>query len=87
MVPAYPRRRDAATLVLPALHLSLCVAIQLGVVPNSGEWSIWFWMFVIDFPVSIPLIALDRVPAAISFGVVGTLWWYLLGRVIFRRRD
>ena len=64
-------------LVLPALHLGLCIAVALEILPRS-EWSNWFIVYLIDFPISIFFLILRSVPPLLSFGVLGTAWWFLL---------
>lgn len=44
--------RRPIVLVLPTLHLGLCVAVAFDLLPRS-EWSNWFIVFLVDFPVSI----------------------------------
>ncbi len=71
----------AAPYVLPAAHLCLCLVVQLGL-PHS-EWSAWFFVYLIDFPVSILALVLDPpLPPLVSFGIVGTVWWYLISRAV-----
>ena len=78
------RAQLVASLVLPTLHLLWCLAIEAHVVESEGSWT-WFFVFLVDLPVSaIPLIlgsSLD-VPPVISFGVLGTAWWYFVSRVL-----
>ena len=78
-------------LVLPALHLALCIFVQLH--PTEGSWW-WFPLFVVDFPFSFLLMLLkvllpSGLPTGfIVFGVFGTMWWYflsVLARWIFLR--
>ena len=62
--------------VLSVAHLLLC--FYVAATPSEG----WGWVIVtsIDFPFSIPIIALlHDLPPLLSFGIFGTLWWYLLG--------
>jgi len=74
--------RRAAPFVLPTLHLLLCLAIGSGLVPYKGEWSVWFFVYLLDLPVSILALLLHPIPPVISFGVIGTAWWYLLSRLV-----
>jgi hypothetical protein len=41
----------------------------------------WVYMFVVDFPVStlLAMLAWSVEQPLLVFGVLGTLWWYLLG--------
>jgi len=67
-------------LVVPALHLTVCTFIQFHPADRSYQW---LPMFIVDFPISLPLLFLGRLlPAFVVFGVIGTLWWYLVGAVI-----
>ena len=63
--------------VLPAIHLALCVYIQLS--PSEGGWS-WFPVFLVDLPFSILLMFVNYIVPSplIVFGVLGTSWWYLI---------
>jgi hypothetical protein len=67
---------------MPVLHLCLCVAIHLGVISDWPDLSAWSVVFVVDFPVSIPLIAVDQIPPLVTFGLVGTAWWYWISRAV-----
>ena len=62
--------------LLPFVHLGGCLAIWLT---HNLEY-----MIVIDFPLSILLVGLTYmgVNPVISFGILGTLWWYLLSLAI-----
>jgi hypothetical protein len=80
-MPRPPSKADRVLLVLiPATlsvgHLLLCIYVEAT--PSEG----WGWVVVtgIDFPLSIPLLTLlHALPPLLSFGIFGTLWWYLLG--------
>jgi hypothetical protein len=76
------RRPNAAVLVLPCLHLCLCLAVALEILPRS-EWSNWFLVFLVDFPVSILFLMMEPIPPIISVGILGTAWWYLLSAIFF----
>ena len=67
---------------MPCLHLCLCLAVALEVLPRS-EWSNWFFVFLIDLPVSILFLSMEPIPPLASFGVLGTAWWYLLSALVF----
>ena len=56
------------------------IAVALELLPPS-EWSNWFIVYLIDFPVSIIPLLLHPIPPLVSFGVVGTAWWYFLARL------
>jgi hypothetical protein len=76
------------SLILPAVHLVVCAASALGLLGTEGSWQ-WFFVFVIDFPFSIALIpVVNVVHPLLAFGVLGTLWWYLINWLVvscFRR--
>jgi len=62
--------------LLPLLHLCACFAIILGNFESAWEYLI----FYIDYPISVfvvsALYSFDH--PLILFGIMGTLWWYLL---------
>jgi len=67
-------------LVLPMLHILLCIAIQLH--PGDGGWW-WFPVFLVDLPISIGVMFIAYVlPPLAAFGIFGTLWWYYVGVMI-----
>lgn len=69
------------SLILAASH----AAIVFGVYRQQFEGS-WggFFLFLIDFPVSL----LSFLPVGWNqwffFGVLGSLWWYVIGLIIVR---
>jgi hypothetical protein len=73
--------------LLPLLHLCACLTIAIV---NSDWWGI---MFVVDLPISVLITPLFwYIRPMLAFGIVGTVWWYLLSRLIVRlivrqRRD
>ena len=76
------KKPSAFSLVLPALHLVLCIGIQLGFTSSEGSWR-GFLAFWVDFPFSIALLPLLNVaPPLPVFGTLGTAWWYLIGRFV-----
>ena len=82
------RKRWYLVLVLPALHLCLCIVIGLGLLStgastHAGGWN-WFALFLLDFPFSILLMrmALDFNQPGLIFGVGGTLWWLLISLIL-----
>lgn len=83
-------RLDSATipsLILPGLHLVLCVVIQINA--TDGSWW-WFPVFLVDLPFSMLLAQIGFLPPILVFGVFGTLWWYFIGAVIlhfYRKYD
>ena len=85
---AHSRRRWTLILILPVLHLFICLGIAFGVFTtgastHAGGWS-WFPLFLLDFPASIPLFRLVtqfNYPGVI-FGIGGTLWWLLVSLVV-----
>jgi len=64
---------------LPILHLGACLAIWFGHV-NTG----WQYLLMFDFPFSVVLAGLmfRGVNQLLSFGILGTLWWYVLSLVL-----
>ncbi len=69
------RRHSRWVHLLPSLHLSLCLAYSSGAVDAGGL------MITIDHPISVLMIALEvryHLPDLLVWGVIGTLWWYLL---------
>lgn len=65
--------------LLPLIHLCVCLAIAI----TNADLG-WQYMIVIDTPASVLVIALlyrfDH--PLILFGLIGTLWWYLLSRAL-----
>ena len=71
------KNSSGPVLVLPALHLVLCVIVDST---ESIGWAGWRLMSLIDFPV-FALLALFGISsltlsAFFVFTVCGTLWWY-----------
>ncbi len=69
-----------ALFILPFLHLCACLIIAF-VDPNVGLEPI----IVIDTPFSFLVMALgglDSPHLLIWFGILGTLWWYLVARFV-----
>jgi len=68
--------------VLPIFHLCACFSIFLAyLIPYFG--ILWTYLLLLDLPVSIVAYGLGwKYPsiATIWIVIVGTLWWYLLGR-------
>jgi hypothetical protein len=72
-------------LVLPTLHLLWCLAIQAGVIESEGSWT-WFFVFLVDFPASLAVLALGSLIQGapfLLFGLIGTAWWYFISRWLF----
>ncbi|HEY3162103.1 MAG TPA: hypothetical protein VGJ78_24240 [Vicinamibacterales bacterium] len=66
-------------LLLPDAH-ALCIAVQ-WFLPHDGSWD-WFSVFIVDLPFSLLLVRLTGlVPPFLLFGVLGTAWWVVIGRV------
>jgi hypothetical protein len=65
--------------LLPFVHLCACLTIALARL-ESG----WDYMLFIDIPVSGLLFGLSYNfnHPLILYGVIGTLWWYLLSRAV-----
>ena len=72
-----PRVRLLLIHVLPFLHLCACFTIALARF-QSG----WKYLAVADVPMTVLIVALiyNYDHPLLLFGVLGTLWWYLLSR-------
>jgi len=81
MVTSAANSKSFMVFLLPFLHLGACLAIWIGRIDTG-----WQKLLIVDFPFSIVLAGLmfRNVNPLLSFGVLGTLWWYLLS-VILRR--
>jgi hypothetical protein len=78
----FERPARAVALVLPAFHLSLCLAIGTGLLGFEGSWG-GFLIFLIDLPFSMLLLPLLTVADnLLVFALFGTGWWYLVSRFI-----
>ena len=94
MAPAPNEQRPRANphavpLAFVGLHLLFCLVVYGS--PSEGSWQ-WLPMLLIDFPASLLVLLLARVygmPPLLLFGVIGSLWWYLLVRWVARwlRKD
>jgi hypothetical protein len=52
--------------------------------PSEGSWR-WFPAFLVDLPFSLLLIELpESVPPLVVYGVLGSLWWYLIALLIIK---
>jgi hypothetical protein len=62
---------------LPLLHLFSC--LFFGVAHVDAAWG---YMFLVDIPMSVIILAVayNFDHPMILFGILGTLWWYLLSR-------
>lgn len=71
------RRHFVLVHLLPFLHFGACVIIAVAHL-DSG----WEYLGLIDVPASILIVALiyNFDHPLFLFGVIGTLWWYLLSR-------
>ena len=73
--------------VLPSVHLLACLISYVGLLIPSLQFLGMLFSFVllVDLPVSLLAYGLGwKYPAlAVTWVfVVGTLWWYLLGRAV-----
>jgi hypothetical protein len=73
------RRPIVLLLVLPALHIFLCIMIEFS---SSYGSMAWFPMYFVDLPLSHLLMRIDWLPPVVSFGFFGTIWWFLIGALI-----
>jgi hypothetical protein len=70
-------RRGEIASILPLLHLCICAA-SVAV----GTENVEKVLFVADFPISwIVEFLFQSVRPLFSLGVLGTWWWYTIGRV------
>jgi hypothetical protein len=75
------KTQQLVALVLPALHLGLCVATKAELLASEGSWG-WFPVFFVNFPFSVLLLPLLKIAdPLLVFGILGTAWWYLIGRL------
>ena len=75
------RRSFVVVRLLPLFHLCASL-IMLGLWPDLGVL-----FTVIDFPISIAILTLAwrfDINLALGFGVLGTLWWYLLSLLVVK---
>lgn len=65
--------------ILPLAHLCACVVI--AVAHMEAAWGYMFW---VDAPASVFILALayNHIQPFVLFGIIGTLWWYLVSYVI-----
>jgi hypothetical protein len=72
-------RRGSLLLALPLLHFIACVTIGLAKMVSGVHYLIY-----VDFPFSLALVALGwrNDNFLLWFATLGTLWWYLLSRVL-----
>src|ERR1700730_14439780 len=78
-------RRSRWIYFLPSLHLSACLISFVGILIPSLQYIGILFTFILaaDLPISLPAYFLAwKYPAfgLIWVFVVGTAWWYLLGR-------
>lgn len=64
---------------MPSLHLCACFVFALA---HLG--SAWGYMPSVDFPMSLIILFISYSfdHPLLLFGTLGTLWWYLLSRVV-----
>jgi hypothetical protein len=67
--------------LLPVGHLCACFVIELAKIERGWEQLIW-----IDFPVSFVAVAMSwrNDQPLLWFGIVGTMWWYLVSWTAWR---
>jgi hypothetical protein len=65
--------------LLPFLHLVACFVIAI-----AGLQRGWQYLWMIDVPASLLAMFLGYYfdHPLILFGIIGTVWWYLLSRAI-----
>ena len=47
----------------------------------EGSWG-GFFLFILDFPISLLMLIPINWNKWVLFGVIGALWWYLIGVII-----
>jgi hypothetical protein len=74
-----PGKRISLIYLAPFLHLCACLIIAVLRL-ESG----WHYMTIVDVPASTVVIAMlyDFDHPLILFGVIGTLWWFLLSLAV-----
>lgn len=79
------RQHGGWVYLLPGLHLGACLLSFIGlVIPGLQFFGILFtFIAVADLPISVPYYVLAWKYGALAVTwifLVGTLWWYVLGR-------
>jgi hypothetical protein len=80
------RIRSGWVYLLPMIHLGVssgCYVLTLVPGLNFTEF-LWTLILALDLPVSLPTYLIGRRYPGIAVAwiiLVGTLWWYLLGRI------
>lgn len=71
------KQPSALVYLLPFLHLCACLVITVARLESA-----WEYMMFVDAPASVLIISVSYNfdHPLILFGVIGTLWWYLLSR-------
>ncbi len=63
---------------LPALHVALFTITTItGERTASGGNP----LICVEIPVSLPLVATDRLPVVLVVGILATVWWYFIAQV------
>jgi hypothetical protein len=74
-------RFNALSLILAAAHLAAVIAVYSQ--HFEGSWG-GFFLYVLDFPVSLLALLPLGWNQWFFFGVIGSLWWYVIGGLILR---
>ena len=73
------RNRVALRLALcaAAVHFAFSLVVQFSA--SEGSWQ-WFPVFLVDLPLSLLSLTVipSSVPPLLAFGVLGSVWWFLL---------
>jgi len=72
------RARDIELSLLPGLHL---IAFIFGSILSLRSPYGLSPLFCVDLPISLPLVGRDDWPTVTVVGLLGTAWWYFIGRV------
>ena len=76
-------RSSTPVLILPMLHLILCLITEFAISDSEGGWK-WFPMGIVDFPFAyVPQKIAHIMPYFWSFSIFGTLCWYGIS-ILFR---
>ena len=79
------RRYLRCSYIFPLIHLGVCAIAALAAVPGLNHLGItWTYLIRADFPWSLLTVFLlwkYGVLAELWIVIVGTSWWYFLGRL------
>lgn len=74
-------QRWLVLLMLPLVHVFLCVAAQLDLlVPGKEHW-IWVIVYIVDYPIT--LLANRANLGDLALAGLGTLFWFIVGLCLY----